>query len=367
MKERRNSDSLSKKIIRTVLAIKQTITNYKRRYLIGRYFPHYVDDLSIEIVKKRIAWLETNQLLALLVDYIKLGYDNWNVPELDIYEENKIFYLSGEGDRYEYCALLLKHSKYSDRFKMIGTDIHSWEKAGLQDVLISIMPNKELQRKRNKELKERYPDRIVHVTPYNGILIGLTGWQYFDVFSPKKDEVFVNAGAFQGETDVDFAKWTNNSYKKIFAFEPMKEDVKICRKCYAENKIENVELFAKGTWSETGYISFVEGTNQGRIDENGGNRIETIKIDDAVKGFGGSITFIKMDIEGAELRALQGAKETILRDKPRMAICIYHKSEDLYEIPGYILSLVPEYQFKVRQYTSMNWETVLYAAVEGDW
>ena len=74
-----------------------------------------------------------------------------------------------------------------------------------------------------------------------------------------------------------------------------------------------------------------------------------------------------MDIEGAELEALRGAKETIRKDRPRMAICIYHKPEDLYEIPGYLLSLVPEYRFKVRQYTSMSWETVLYAAVEEDW
>lgn len=314
-----------------------------------------------------MSWCEESKLNLLLTNYIKLGYDSWDIPELNIYDNDKIFYLFGEGDRYDYCGKLLRYSKYNGRFKMIGTDISVWEDADYNAVLISIKSDSVLQRKYNAELKAKYPGRLVHVTSYGAMLLGLCGWQYFDVFSPKKDEVFVNAGAFQGETDVDFAKWTNNSYKKIFAFEPMKEDVKICRKCYAENKIENVELFAKGTWSETGYISFVEGTNQGRIDENGGNRIETIKIDDAVKGFGGSITFIKMDIEGAELRALQGAKETILRDKPRMAICIYHKSEDLYEIPGYILSLVPEYQFKVRQYTSMNWETVLYAAVEGDW
>ena len=76
---------------------------------------------------------------------------------------------------------------------------------------------------------------------------------------------------------------------------------------------------------------------------------------------------MKMDIEGAELRALQGARETILRDKPRMAICIYHKRTDLYEIPQYLLSLVPEYRFKVRQYASNEWETILYAAIEGDW
>lgn len=147
----------------------------------------------------------------------------------------------------------------------------------------------------------------------------------------------------------------------------MRSNVEICRKHYTENGIKNIDLFGKGTWSENGCISFAEGVSQGQIDVNGTNAIETIKIDDAVAGYDGKITFIKMDIEGAELEALRGAGKTIRKDKPRMAICIYHKPEDLYEIPGYLLSLVPEYRFQVRQYTSMNWETVLYVAVEGEW
>lgn len=89
---------------------------------------------------------------------------------------------------------------------------------------------------------------------------------------------------------------------------------------------------------------------------------EIARIDDEVQDE--KVTFIKMDIEGAELDALKGAKDTILRDKPKLAICIYHKKSDLYELPGYILSLVPEYKLCVRHYTSISWETVLYAWIE---
>lgn len=73
------------------------------------------------------------------------------------------------------------------------------------------------------------------------------------------------------------------------------------------------------------------------------------------------MTFIKMDIEGSELNVLKDARKTIMKYKPRLAICIYHKPEDIYEIPEYILSIVPEYRFWIRHYSSYTWETALYA------
>jgi len=72
-------------------------------------------------------------------------------------------------------------------------------------------------------------------------------------------------------------------------------------------------------------------------------------------------TFIKMDVEGAELDALYGAKETILRNKPKLAICIYHYHRDFVEIPKWIHSLVPEYKLYVRHHAFSVNETVLYA------
>ena len=72
-------------------------------------------------------------------------------------------------------------------------------------------------------------------------------------------------------------------------------------------------------------------------------------------------TFIKMDVEGAELDALKGAKATILRNKPKLAICIYHYHRDFVEIPKWIHSLVPEYKLYVRHHAFSVNETVLYA------
>ena len=68
-----------------------------------------------------------------------------------------------------------------------------------------------------------------------------------------------------------------------------------------------------------------------------------------------------MDIEGAELEALKGAEETIKRYRPKLAICVYHKPEDIVEIPKYILNINPDYKLYLRHYSDNAGETVLYA------
>lgn len=67
-----------------------------------------------------------------------------------------------------------------------------------------------------------------------------------------------------------------------------------------------------------------------------------------------------MDIEGAEINALKGAEKTIKGYKPKLAICVYHKKEDIWEIPKLILSYVPEYKLYLRHYSPFKDETVLY-------
>jgi len=78
-----------------------------------------------------------------------------------------------------------------------------------------------------------------------------------------------------------------------------------------------------------------------------------------------NVTFIKMDIEGAELNALKGAEKTLLRDKPKLAICIYHSNEDMICIAEYIHNLVPEYKLYVKQHFLFPSaaSTVLYATM----
>lgn len=73
------------------------------------------------------------------------------------------------------------------------------------------------------------------------------------------------------------------------------------------------------------------------------------------------VTFIKMDVEGVEMEALKGCQNHIKKDRPILAISLYHNVEDIYEIPLFINGIVEEYRFDIRHYTPYHGETVLYA------
>lgn len=196
-----------------------------------------------------------------------------------------------------------------------------------------------------------------------------TGRQYFDVWDAGENEILVDCGAYDGDTIRDFIDWTGRKYEKIYAFEPSSRNYEKCIQYLKENKIENVDVINKATWNSDTTLKFesysydtgdhivdLNKTGQG----NGGCEvIEAASIDSVLAGK--KATFIKMDVEGSEMESLAGAQETIKKYKPRLAIAVYHKSEDIFDIPLYILQLNGTYKFKMRHYSSCSCETVLYA------
>lgn len=202
--------------------------------------------------------------------------------------------------------------------------------------------------------KEKIIDLQEMVVPY-------CSRQYFDteIIKPGPEEIFVDGGCFDCLTDKAFVKWCSGNYKKIYAFEPDLENYQRCQKESEKEIIENMILYHKGLWNCETKLSFQEaGSSTSKIGE-GTTTISTVALDDIVGD--DKVTFIKLDIEGAELEALQGAKRTIQTNRPRMAICIYHKSEDIVTIPEYILSLRNDYKLYIRHYTLNDSETVIYA------
>ena len=238
------------------------------------------------------------------------------------------------------------------------------------------------------ELMEKYPDSTVFISSvraYHEILKSLkrsgftgkvldwfcTGWpqsdetrKYFGepFIVPAENEVLIDAGAYVGDDIERFIKFCNNSYKRIFAVEPSPAVFE--KMCVVASKYKNVVPVNKGVYSCTTKLPFVaagDSTSYIALNEATDSFIEVICIDDLADSE--DVTFIKMDIEGAELKALKGAENTIKRCKPKLAICVYHKSEDVLQIPCYILSLVPEYRLFIRHYSRNPCETVLYAVV----
>ena len=183
---------------------------------------------------------------------------------------------------------------------------------------------------------------------------------YFDVpfLNFSSNEIFVDAGAYHLETTRSLANFSR--LKKTFAFEPNPESFRICERIKQQYNMDYVNLYPYGTWSKKAVLHFDTTTDTGStINDSGDTDIEVVSIDDIIGD--AKVTFIKMDIEGAELESLKGSAKTIVNNHPKLAICIYHKPEDMITIPLYIKSLVPEYKFYVRHLSNLWTETVLYA------
>lgn len=178
------------------------------------------------------------------------------------------------------------------------------------------------------------------------------------------EEVFIDGGAYNGDTIdkiVRINRRISGSVKKVIAFEPNKLNAKLLKKKYSTDGF--VSLYVSGLGKSEGISNFISSGSSSKITskEKTSDTITICAIDDILEC--SEATFIKMDIEGAEWDALHGAEKTIKRNKPKLAICIYHSDEDMIRIAEYIHKIVPDYNLYIRQHTRRNHETVLYAIV----
>jgi len=186
--------------------------------------------------------------------------------------------------------------------------------------------------------------------------------QYFenDFFSYGEDEILIDCGAYTGDTIECFIKFVPN-YKGIISFEAIPATFDILKKKYGSNP--KIQLINKAVWDEAGKLTFLINDASSKVASSQGREnevsVDMISIDSL--NLQEKVTLLKMDIEGAELNALKGASQIILRDKPKLAICIYHSNGDMIQIPQYINKLCPEYKLYVRHHWYTSSETVLYA------
>ena len=192
--------------------------------------------------------------------------------------------------------------------------------------------------------------------------------QYFDkdIIKLGVNESFVDAGVCDGHTSVQFAGLTNNSYKNILLFEPDPENYEKSKTNLEKQGLKNAFLFKEGLGKISGTVSFTKrGDHSSKVAANGNSTINVVTLDDKLSqlNFKDNITFIKMDIEGAETDALQGAKKTINKFTPKLAISVYHNPEDIFEIPILLKEYVPEYKLHLRKYSSLGFELICYAVI----
>jgi FkbM family methyltransferase len=187
--------------------------------------------------------------------------------------------------------------------------------------------------------------------------------QYFDL--PKEmglvsdGEVFIHAGCYNGDTQKSYINWFGDSYAKMITFEPSADQFALCKEKLAG--VRDMEIVQAGLSDHSGTVKFtIDNFGLSYIGENGGVEIQVVSLDEYMSGQ--RVSFIALDIEGEELAALRGAERIIRTQKPKLAISIYHKPEDLWELPFLIKEYNPEYRLYLRHYHLLDMaETVLYA------
>lgn len=202
-------------------------------------------------------------------------------------------------------------------------------------------------------LDERYP-----VSPREEV-------QYFppDLIELTGDECFVDCGAFDGDTLRQFIETTNGSFDRYYALEPDQTNFRALSgyvQRLDESMKRRIEIHEMATSSSEGKLSFAStGAANAALTDGGNVEVSCTTLDKLLQGR--RTTYIKMDVEGAEVATLRGARETIKAQKPAIAACIYHSPSDLWRVPVELKNLMPTSTLHVRAHEVDGFDVVAYA------
>jgi len=175
---------------------------------------------------------------------------------------------------------------------------------------------------------------------------------------------YLCCGAFDGDSIKKLYK-NFGKFKNLYAFEPDEDNFNRLSNYLSlnPNLSEGKSIFPCGVYNKTRKISFSSGQGlSSNIDPNGEVTIQVSSVDQTL--INSRITYITMDVEGAELEALHGAKQLIKSQRPYLAISVYHYPRHLWEIASFLRNLDLKYKFYLRNYSGYTFETVLYAVPE---
>lgn len=180
--------------------------------------------------------------------------------------------------------------------------------------------------------------------------------QYFEPFLglEEKGESFCDVGGFDGATTVNFIKHCPQ-YEKVYYWEP--EPGAMVASKAALGRFPRIGYIPLGASDKKQTVHFKKDGSASKISGNGDISISVSRIDDEIQE---RVTFIKMDIEGSEVAAIHGARDTILRYHPKLAVCAYHKGDDFIQIPKAVWEIRNDYNVFLRHYTQGVFETVMF-------
>lgn len=179
--------------------------------------------------------------------------------------------------------------------------------------------------------------------------------QYFESFLKLNGETFVDAGGFDGDSTEIFCAHDVN-YKEVFFFEPSEKNLTEAKKRL--HLFRDINLMPFGLSDTSGYLAFDPGAGSASSVLVAGEH--TIKVEKLDACLDKPVSFIKMDLEGWELHALDGCKAQIKNNQPKLAIAVYHDASHFWEVWEKIINFNSGYKVYLRHYTQGWSETVMY-------
>ncbi|MGC1509654.1 FkbM family methyltransferase [Ketobacter sp.] len=179
--------------------------------------------------------------------------------------------------------------------------------------------------------------------------------QYFEPFMNYSREVFVDAGGFDGDTTEAFCQ-RYPDYRSVHLFEPSAANMQAAKlRLSAYRDIH----FKQAALSDTdGLLNFNDSLGSAStVSDTSSGQVSACRLDDVLDG---EASFIKMDLEGWEMKALAGASDLIQKNRSKLAIAVYHNANDFLEVSRYVLALNPGRQVYLRHYTQGWSETIMY-------
>lgn len=227
-------------------------------------------------------------------------------------------------------------------------------------------------------LAERFSDDHSRATLYANLLFRVTydrshmlpTWtapieEYFSSYASPATfrlgtkEHFCDCGSYHGPIVSKFLGATSYRYESITAFEPDKENFEVLKGA-SRLPLRNMRYINKAVSNRRETVRFMEtGTMGSYVSTDGTVAVETAKLDEELE----NLTFLKMDIEGSEIKALEGGAKLIARTRPRIAACTYHYAHDLLGVIDQLDNIVDDYHLRLRQHNgSYFYDLVLYAS-----
>lgn len=291
---------------------------------------------QVFFVAMRVNWNVTQEVAEMVINRrLKLFKDD-NIVVYDFLHPG----LSGE--RITYAFVLDNKNKFWEMYNMLSDDVSK------KTMLLYLKSHMSGTVEQTKEF--------------------VKSEQYFNEFTRPAvcdgKGVYVDCGAYIGDTVERFVRFVNGKYQKVFALEPSEKCFSKLKNLVESKGYDNISCLKCGAWKAKSHLSFsLGGTESGVIIEGGADSINVDTIDNIVGD--GHVSLIKMDIEGSELSALNGAIEILNNSRPTLALSAYHRKEDLITLPWFIKNTYKNCKFYLRKHHCYDLlELVLYVIPE---